>query len=495
MKRLQSFFISCLILLSFSGLSCASERETRHPFVSGAFYPADKEKLGVMIDGFLSKTPAREKPGGEIVALILPHAGYVYSGQTAAYGYKLIQGLPFDTVILIGLYHKASFLGASIWRGGDWETPLGRVPIDLELANAIYKEDPELFGFPEEAHLAEHSLEVHVPFLQKTLKNFKIVPMAMSTPSIEKSKQIAEAISKHIKGKKVLIIASTDMSHYHPDEEAREMDWRALSLLEKGDSEGLLREVRTGRVELCGIAATLTVLETAKRQGDVSVKVLNYANSGDVTGDRSTVVGYGSLAIYKEEGTHTVPVSNPVSEDALNAEQQKELLKISRQTLEATIKEGKTPEFDTAAPVLKEDRAVFVTLRKYGELRGCIGRLTPEEPLYLAVRNMTVESATRDPRFRPVRAEELEDINIEISVLSLPKRIQSPEEIKLGRDGVIVRQGYHSGVFLPKVAEETGWSKEEFLGELCSQKAGLPRNCWEDPDTELYTFTSFDFHE
>ncbi len=494
MKR-QIKFLSCLFLFVFcvSGVCCANEKNARHPFVSGSFYPADKDTLSRTIDNFLSNVPEQKKPEGQIVALILPHAGYVYSGQVAAYGYKLIEGMDFDTVILIGLYHKAAISEASVWREGDWTTPLGAVQIDTKLAEAILKEN-QAFRFSQDAHLAEHSLEVHIPFLQKVLKNFKIVPIVMSRPSLEMSQLLAEAITKHIKGKKVLIIASTDMSHYHPDAKAKSIDRLTLDLLEKQDSGKLLRESNSGKIELCGIAATLTALKISDLIGNTRLEVLKYATSGDVTGDRSRVVGYSSSVIVKTDGK-AEGLSQEQGTETLNTEQKKELLKIARETVETYLTQGRVPEFSVKDPILKEERAVFVTLREFGQLRGCIGRLVAEEPLYLAVRNMTIESATRDPRFRPVRPEELKDLTIEISVLSPPRRIKSADEIQLGTHGVIVRHGLSSGVFLPKVAEETKWDKETFLGELCRQKASLPADCWQDPQTELHVFTSFDFSE
>ncbi len=479
------------IFLSF--ICESAEENTRYPFISGSFYPKDKSELNQMIDGFLAKVPPLEKPEGEIVALIVPHAGYIYSGQTAAYGYKLIEGTDFDTVILLGVYHKAMFDGASIWRSGEWETPLGNVPVDTGIAEAIFKEN-KLFQFTQDAHLTEHSLEAQVPFLQKVLKDFKIVPILVGTPSVEQSRILAEAILKHTQGKRALIIASTDMSHYYPDSTARKMDALALEFLKKQDTVGLLEEDARKEVELCGIAPTVAALETAKLLGNIQVEVLNYSNSGDVTGDKKNVVGYGSLVIYKSAQSGARLTEEPAGEK-LNGERQKKLLKIARETLTAYVKENKTPEFQVNDLVLENNGAVFVTLRKEGDLRGCIGSLAAREPLYLSVRNMTIQSATQDPRFPPVKPEEVDNLKIEISYLTPPKRISGADEIELGRHGVIVRQGRRSGVFLPKVAEETGWSKEEFLGELCSQKAGLPWDCWQDKSTELYVFEAQDFEE
>ncbi len=469
----------------------AGEDVDRYPFVSGSFYPSDKDELSLLVDDFLSKAPSENKNKGELVCLILPHAGYIYSGQTAAFGYKLLAGRAFDTVILIGPYHKALFEGASIWRAGSWQTPLGEVPVDADLADSIIKED-EAFGFSQDAHAAEHSLEAQVPFLQKVLKDFKIVPILISNASAENTARLAKAVFKNIQGKKVLVIASSDMSHYYSDESARQMDNLTLDFLRSEDADGLLEALRDRRSELCGSAAVLTVLEIARLIGHTQTELLNYSNTGDVTHDKSRVVGYGALAIYKGSGQET-PVRQ--SSEALSAKQRQTLLKIARKTVEAYVGRGEIPEFDVKDPVLKENRAAFVTLRKYGNLRGCIGSLIPTEPLYLAVRNKAIQAATEDPRFKPVQPYELEHLKVEVSVLSIPQKIQSTDQIELGKNGVIVKKDGRSGVFLPQVATETGWSKEEFLNELCSQKAGLPPDCWKDPTTELYTFTAEEFGE
>ena len=464
----------------------------RYAYVSGAFYPSDKEELSSMIDGFLSKAPEdRALAGGAIQALIVPHAGYIYSGQTAAYGYKLLLSRHFDTVVLVGPYHKGAFNGASIWKSGEWQTPLGEVPVDENLATAIAGESG-VFNFTEDAHATEHSLEVQIPFLQKALKNFKIVPILVSDPAPHNTQALAQAIYKHIQGKNVLVIASTDMSHYYEDSTARQMDSLTLDLVEKQDTRSLLREMERKKSELCGLAATLTVLEVSRLMGNTQVQLLNYSNSGDATGDKSRVVGYGAFAVYSEAQNQTFLRNQS---EAFSSEQGKELLRIARQTVESYVSTGKVPEFSVKDPALQKDGAAFVTLTKQGNLRGCIGSLAAREPLYLSVKNMAVQSASSDPRFSPVRPEELKDIKVEISVLSAPKKVRGAEEIVIGKHGVILKNLFASGVFLPKVATETGWSKEEFLSELCSQKAGLPRDCWQDPATELYTFTSQDFSE
>ncbi len=508
MKKLSVIcFKSVLGFLVLSGVFCEAPvfaaDNIRYPAVAGAFYPSDKTVLAEMIDGFLGKAPLKETKG-EILGFILPHAGYVYSGQTAAVGYKLASNLHPGTVILIGPYHQALIYGASIWKSGYWRTPLGNAAVDAELAGVILKEDEQRFGFSQEVHLKEHSLEVQLPFLQKTLGSFKILPILINDPSLENTRALARAIVKHLNDKKILIIASSDMSHYHSDETARRMDSLTLDLIAKKDSEGFLRELRDGNSELCGHAAVLTMLEISRLLGDTKVEILNYSTSGDVTGDKSSVVGYSASVIYRTSSPSVFVGDHPDDSrrkesgndvSKLGETQKRKLLTIARKTLESFVGKKEIPDFQETDAVLNKNGAAFVTLKEHGELRGCIGSLAARELLYLAVRNMTVEAASADPRFSPVTSNEIKDIDIEISVLSVPQKIENANRVVMGRHGVMVRQSGRSGVFLPKVAGETGWTKDQFLNKLCSEKAGLLPDCWEDKRTELYTFTTEDFSE
>ncbi len=484
-KNLVIFFS---ILTLFASCSGKSNETARPPAVADAFYPADPVKLSALIDQYLQEAP-RPEITGEIITLIVPHAGYVYSGPVAAYGYKLVANESFDTVIMIGPSHQQYLNVASIYTSGAWETPLGKVLVDTSLAKAIAAEN-KLFACSGQAHVQEHSLEVQLPFLQKTLHNFKIVPILVSAPNLENCTLLAQAIIKHCHpGKKYLIIASTDMSHYYSAGQARAKDSAALALLEKQDANKLIAALNDGSAEFCGQGAVLTALEIARLKGPAKVKILKYATSGDVTGVQDRVVGYAAAVIYLEK--KAVKKENAM----LKKEQQQELLKIARETIESSIRSGAVPDFKVTDPLLKEKRGVFVTLNKSRQLRGCIGYIMPIEQLYLAVSKMAIESATGDPRFAPVTKDELGQLEIEISVLTVPERIYKPDEIILGTHGVIVRKGGRGGVFLPQVATETGWTKEQFLNELCSQKAGLPEEAWKDKDTELYTFSAQVFSE
>ncbi|MBD3182601.1 AmmeMemoRadiSam system protein B [Candidatus Poribacteria bacterium] len=279
----------------FSG---EGKNETRTPAVANMFYPGSPDELKSMIQKFMENThkiPVDEKP----IGLIVPHAGYVYSGQIAATAYKQIEGMNFDTVIMLGVSHRSGINGASVYKSGTYETPLGSVEIDRDLAS-IMMDKSDMFTFQPKAHAAEHSLEVQVPFLQSVIKNFKILPILMGYWSEVVCSHVSESIIDSIGEKNILIVASTDMSHYYPYDTARRMDNVALSSIKNMDTRKLMADLGAKRCELCGAAPVITTLMTAKKMGAEKLEILQYANSGDVTGDKTDgVVGYFAAAIYK----------------------------------------------------------------------------------------------------------------------------------------------------------------------------------------------------
>lgn len=476
------------LLTAATPRNALGEKTVREPSVAGSFYPADPEELEALIRKFLAEAPAPEASrAGATGALIVPHAGYVYSGRTAAYGYKLLEGQEIDTVVILGPAHRGVFPGASVWARGAWKTPLGEVPVDEELAGRLLGGSPA-FRFMPEAHEGEHSIEVQIPFLQTVLRRFKVLPIAVSDDSPENTERLGRELAAGLAGRRALLVASTDMSHYHPLERARVMDRETLEILRLQNSERLSAALRGGRSELCGAAAVLMLLQALKiRESTTRLEVLHYDTSAAASGNSANVVGYGASAVFD--------AGEEAETGGFSPEEKQELLVLARRTLEAFVRGEKIPDFEIRQPNLKAPRAVFVTLRKKGELRGCIGRTLAEEPLYLAVRNRAVEAATRDTRFHPVQPGELGEIDIEISVLSPPEKVTDPAAIFPGRHGVMISKGTRGGVFLPKVAAETGWSRETFLRELCSQKAGLPPDCWKNPEAEIFIFTAEDFSE
>ncbi|MCK9431048.1 MAG: AmmeMemoRadiSam system protein B [Candidatus Omnitrophica bacterium] len=477
------------LLISISLLFCFSiclALSVKQPDFSGQFYPAGKEKLTEMLDNLLEKAVVSSLPG-EILVLISPHAGYGYSGQTAAYGYKLIKGKPYKTVVVLGTSHHKPFNGAVVYPKGAFETGLGLLNIDEEFAAKLINKEPDIF-VDESVFNGEHSVEVQLPFLQRVLSDFKIVPLVIGDCSLENCKKIASLIKEAIGGRKdVLIVVSSDLYHGYDFKEADQVDNLSLKFIKKMDYEGLYYSLRETKAQACGGFATVIALNIAKETGFDKVEILNHTNSAVVTGETSGgqwTVGYANIAIYNPEGGRM-----------LNSQQRKKLLKIARSSVNAYLQSGKKVELTETDPVLTQEMGAFVTLNKHGDLRGCIGSLTASEPLYLTVRDMAVEAAVGDPRFSALTLTELKDIEIEISVLSPLKRVDSAEKIELGKHGVLVRKGYQSGVFLPQVATETGWNKEEFLNNLCAHKAGLPQDAWKDKSTELYIFNAEVFSE
>ena len=474
------------IIILFLLVASVFPANYRKPNFAGSFYPSDKEELKSLIDKFLKNVNYKEKIEKEkIIGVIAPHAGYIYSGSIAAYSFKLLEGMDIKTVILIGRSHQSYFKGAIIDNRDGWETPFGKIDIDKEIFEKLYKK--KNFSVNKAILDYEHSLEVEIPFLQVVLKNFKIFPVLLGDSSKENIEKIADDMYDVLKNKgNWIIVASTDLSHYYPYETAKQKDTLLLETLKSKNLNLIYSYLSSRKIEMCGDAPVFVLLKIAEKYPDYEVKILNYANSGDTSGDKNKVVGYGSAVILKKDKK---------GGNMLTDQQKKLLLKIARETLENYLSGKKLPELKIDDPVLMEKRGVFVTLHKKENLRGCIGYIEPIKPLYLAVREMAIHSATQDPRFEPVRYEELKDIEIEISVLTVPQKVKSADEIVLGRDGVIVKRGFNQGVFLPQVAEETGWTKEEFLSYLCSHKAGLPPDAWKDPKTEIYTFQADVFSE
>ncbi len=461
-------------------------QDIKQPNVAGSFYSDNPKELSQMIDNLLNAANPKTMEGS-IFALISPHAGYGFSGSVAAFGYKLIKGRSYKTIIVIGPSHYFAFSGVSIYPEGVFRTPLGDLEIDKEFTKELLYKDRDIF-FEPRAFEKEHSVEVQLPFLQKVLSNFKIVPIVMGDCTLSTCQKLADLLKEAIGSRNdVLVVASSDMAHRYDYEETQATDNLTLTYLAKMDFAGLYYGFRENKLEMCGMFPVVSTLILAKELGHNKLKVLQHTDSSEVTGNKVKgmwTVGYASCVIDREKGEIAM----------LNKEQRKKLLQIARNSIQVYLKTGKKLELTETDPLLLKEMGAFVTLRKHGELRGCIGNLVGQQPLYLTVRDMAVEAAIDDPRFSPLKQGELKDIDIEISALSPLKRIASADEIKMGIDGVLLRRGFNSGVFLPQVAIETGWSKEDFLSNLC-HKAGLPATSWKDKTTEINVFTAEVFSE
>ncbi len=475
------FFFSLIAgIVLLPVLTCAQGADIKKANVAGAFYPAEPQELSRKIEDFLHGAgEALNAPGAELA--VVPHAGYGYSGAVAARVYKTLSRKPYATIVILAPSHHYPFSGAAIWPKGGFQTPLGVVPVDEEFAERLVKTLPSVIE-RRDTFEKEHSLEVQLPFIQKTWSAAKIVPLLLGQPDAKVCAELAAALDSVI-GRRddVLVLVSTDLSHYHPYDSAQAMDEKTLDAVRQGDIEGFWNGIIQGRMEMCGFMPMATGMIFAQRRG-LAAEVLLSVNSGDTAGDKSKVVGYSAVVFHKTF--------------FLTAQQKRFLLSYARRTIEVFMRTGQRIPLATADPRFEQTQGVFVTIKSHGQLRGCIGHVIGQEPLREGVRNMAIAAASEDPRFPPVTEADLKDIEIEISVLSPLKRVQDITEIVLGRDGVVVSDGRgHQGIFLPQVALETGWSKEKFLSELCAQKAGLEPDAWKKPDIQLYTFTADVFKE
>jgi len=467
------------------------------PNVNGQFYSESPQELSSMINQFFSKI--KDEPNRRRAeVLIVPHAGYVFSGGVAAYGFNAIKAHKYNTVVILAPSHYFGFSGFSVGLYDGFKTPLGVVSVDHELAKKIMTLNHDVF-FEPKAFVKEHSLEVEIPFLQTINDQLQILPIVIGHPDIDSLEKFSSTLSEVIGERTdVLVVVSTDMSHFHNDNFARKMDKYTMDAVKTMDAQRIWSECKVGSMELCGSYPVVASLFYAKKRGLTDIEILKYANSSEVSGDLDRVVGYFSAVIYgKEKDLREKNKENDSGREAdLTSYQKKRLIAIARDTITEYVLNGEKLEVDESDLRLKKEEGAFVTIHKDGKLRGCIGNIIGQGPLYRTIRDMAISAASKDPRFPPLTQMELQDIDLEVSVLSQPRTIKSTDEIILGTHGVIVRKGsFNQGVFLPQVAESTGWDKETFLSVLCSQKAGLPPDAWKDPQTKIEIFTAEVFSE
>jgi MEMO1 family protein len=494
---MKKYFVRAFIFIAllFSFNVCQSQREhiDRLPAVAGTFYPAKQNELNSMLNQLFAKAkPFRNIK--DVIAIICPHAGYVYSGEVAASAFNQIDAeKKYENVFILGSSHHIAFDGASIYSQGNFITPLGKVPVNVELASQLIK-NYKFFSNRTDAHEREHSLEVQLPFLQYHMKkDFKIVPIVIGTQSIETCKKIADALQPYFNTKNLFIVSS-DFSHYPSYRDAENVDKATADAILSNSSVDLIKSLTRNKQKnisnlvtcLCGWTSVLTILSMTENNSDFMYTHIQYKNSGDSDyGEKDRVVGYNAIAVSINEKIGFI----------LTSKDKKDLLGFARNTVEQYIKTQKKPNINETdlSSVLKTNCGAFVTLKKHGALRGCIGRFDSNEPLYMVVQEMAIASSTQDYRFSPVEEKELSEIEIEISVLTPMKRIKSIDEFELGRHGIYIRKGYRSGTFLPQVATETGWTKEEFLSHCAQDKAGIGWNGWKD--AELYIYEALVFSE
>jgi len=498
MDRKRNKIIRILLLLIFiSLLTSLSSATVKKSDLAGKWYSSNPSVLKRELESYLKK--AKVQPiEGEVLAVIAPHAGFRFSGPIAAYSYKVLSGKKIKTVIVVGFSHRTWYDYIAVLDEEGFQTPLGIVEIDRFLTKELMGQNKKIQG-NSLPFSQENSIEMEIPFLQVAFKDFKIVLLAIGNQSLENSKVLGNALYKTLKNKKdYVIVASTDMCHYLGYNEANHLDKRTIEALKEFDPEKLYEISEAKNHELmCGIGAVTATMIAAKKLGGNEIKILKYANSGDTSGDKSRVVGYLSAAFVKSSlrNTQCVRGTRKEGEGMLSKEQKDKLLRLARDSITYYLKNGKKIKVKEEDLILNKEMGAFVTLHKHGDLRGCIGNMVGRGPLYMTVRDMAVEAATGDPRFPKVTLGEMDEIDIEISALSPMEKIDNPETIEVGKHGVMVRRGFQGGVYLPQVATETGWTREEFMNSLCGQKAGIPYDAWKKGNCDIYVFTAEVFGE
>ncbi len=488
--------LAVFVLLLFAPPSgCSKEKgkqKIRRPAVAGAFYPADAAELTKMIDGFLARAQV-PKITGRVYGVVSPHAGYVFSGGVAAYSYALLKGRKIKRVVIIAPSHVEAFSFTSVYNGDAYATPLGVIGVDKAFASKLAGMGSSIKlsgrGHDVSGRRGEHSLEVQLPFLQRVLGEFQIVPIVMGDQSYEHCRDLGFALAKLIQGPDTVIVASSDLSHFHTYDQAVKLDHKTLRAIQEWDYLSMARNFATRVWEACGGGPIIATMIASERMGANEARLLKYANSGDVTGDHSRVVGYGSLAFLKSPGKSA---STGPSFTLGNGEK-KALLAIARKSVETAVRQHKLYECDDAGYAsLDQERGAFVTLKKKGRLRGCIGYVAPRKPLYITVRDVAAYAAMQDPRFRPVQPAELKDLQYEISVLSPLRRVLDIKHIEVGKHGLVIRKASREGLLLPQVPVEEGWDRMTFLRHTCL-KAGLDPQAWRDKKTDIFYFTALVF--
>ncbi len=455
--------------------------------MAGLFYPEEPDTLAKQVDRMLEAAgeAAERRPR----ALIAPHAGYVYSGQVAARAYAALRGWDIRRVVVICPSHFEAFRGASLFSGSEYRTPLGPIPVDAELRERLVGREPSL-RVGEMGHRVqfgrrgEHALEVQLPFLQRVLGSFQLLPIVLGGHDFLDCRRLAVALAAEA-DERTLVVASSDLSHYHPDARARELDRWVVEAVSRCDYYGLQQYLEAGMCEACGSGPMLTAMMAASLRGAERAVIAGYATSGDVPPhQRDGVVGYLSAVFLPSEGDQLPEVPTEA--------ERRELMEIARRAIQAALRhEDWKPVYSSG---LRRAAAVFVTLRHGELLRGCVGSVVAREPLGEAVAKSAVNAALYDRRFEPVSESELPALKLEISILGTFRLLTRVEDLVLGRDGLVVERGGSRGLLLPQVATERGWDRFTFLEQTC-RKAGLPGDAWREPDTTVFRFPALKVSE
>jgi len=478
--------LAAMVMLA-GNISCGKSRDEKivlRSLLAGRWYTDDAEALKGQIDAFFKK--AQVEPLNNVIALILPHAGYFYSGQTAVYGLKAADK-KYKRIVIIGPSHRVGMKNAlSVPKVTHYETVLGQIPLDVAFIEKL-RECP-LFQDVPQAHKHEHSVQIELPLLQYNRRDFKLVPIIAGDCSAETIEKAADVL-KSLVDDETLVIASSDFVHYGPNygyvpfkenipEQIKKLDMGAYEYIAKLDSSGFLKYKQKTAATICGSVPVAILLSMLAEP--VEAKLMAYETSGNLMSDFTNSVSYLSAAFCGR--WPVVEKTKPKKPDTrLSEADKKQLLKLARGSLIYYLQKRRLPNASelgvTVSSAMSRHRAAFVTLKKNSQLRGCIGDIFPQQPLYKSVIGNAVNAGVNDWRFAPVTKAECSGITIEISALTPPEVIASPAQIRIGVDGVILSKDGRRAVYLPQVAPEQGWDVETMLEHL-SLKAGLSADGW-----------------
>jgi hypothetical protein len=486
-----------IVLLSiFSIMETNPQNKTtdRQPVAAGRFYPAGKAEL----TNDLSQLFRTCKKGSQKLAaraIISPHAGYIFSGRVAASAFSSVsENAVYKNIFLIGSSHVMSFEGASVYNEGDYITPLGRASVNREIAGKLISSN-KVFNNSTKAHLQEHSIEVQIPFIQYYFKHVPpIVPIIIGTDSETTIRKIAEALRPYFTHDNLFIISS-DFSHYPSYNDAVTVDNLTAEAIISGNPGKFLAALEKNSAKhidglatsMCGWTSCLALMYLTEGNSNLEYSLADYCNSGDSpSGGKNEVVGYNAISVF-EKGT-TRATDEKESEMSFSRDEKDRLFAIAKTSIRSVLYSEKKaiPDEGTIPAKLKLPYGAFVTLKINGALRGCIGRFITADPLYEVVRLSALSSAFEDPRFNPLTKEEFAKTKMEITVLGPLKKINSIDEIVLGRHGIYIKKDSRSGTMLPQVAVENNWSVEEFLGYTSRDKAGIGWDGWKNAELFIY---------
>ncbi|OGF63858.1 MAG: hypothetical protein A2Y62_18910 [Candidatus Fischerbacteria bacterium RBG_13_37_8] len=486
-------------------LGLFANEKIRQPLLAGSWYEGSQEALNKQLDTFFTRAAdnVKETFDEPPLALIVPHAGYIYSGLGAASGYRLLIKHKFERIIILAFSHSSNHSSIAVSDFDAYKTPLGDVPVDTALAKELLKQK-EIFETIPSIDQREHSMEIQLPFIKKTAPEAKVLGLYVGTLSDKQFSKAADFLKQYATPK-TLFVVSSDFTHYgenygyvpfpyndNTKQYLATLDRGAINEILEYNYKGFLQYLKETGATICGrnpITLLSYILQTLNNKNIKGIQA-NYYTSGDITGDFSNSVSYATLAFYISSK------GNKPNFPQLTEENKKFLLKLARDSIAyyfthkslMSIDDKKTP----LSPALKIVRGAFVTLKINKQLRGCIGHIEPVQELYKDVIENAVNAAFSDPRFQPLTEAELPKVDIDISALTPFTKINNLDEILVGKHGIIIKKGFHQAVFLPQVPVEQGWNKTQYLENLC-YKAGLKKDDY--LDANLYIFSADVFAE